>query len=475
MAKKTTSKVSLENFYRSPCPAIDQILLVRKLNAEQALTMYEDLKLFVSNLPVEGAILNYIKYLIAKLLHDPDVLSPYLDEETYETVMQQVYECIVDIYISFRIEVICTDINNLQPLNPWAPVDVKNFDYLKPLNEELEKLLKDPDAMEVPPPHLEGVSSSSRRKKGKFDLTAKDLSSMETSLKKNILGQDEAIEALINRMKLIAVGFEKRGTFFFVGRTGVGKTELAKLFGKKYCNNFAKINCGEYTNGHEVAKLIGAPPGYIGSNNKSFFLEKAEASNRWVFLFDEIEKANDRLFNLLLSLLDDGTITDSGGNTLDFTNSIFIFTSNQGVSEIKEKMVGFGGEGTSMPASRETLRNSLDKLFTPEFRNRIDEFIFFNDLTPSDVQRIVKMNLRQYPVHITDEVVDFAVEKAYSVQYGVRELKRFLKANVGLPIASHILDHMAPIDGSGKYTMVKQDGKLVVDKVAKIPSKILGK
>lgn len=466
MAKKTTSKVNLENFYRSPCAAIDQILLVRKLNAEQALNLYEDLKNFVTNLPIEGAILNYIKYLIGKLLHDPDVLAPYLDEETYEDVLQQVYECIVDIYISFRIEVICIDINNLQPVNPWAPVDVKNFDYLKPLDDSKEE--------DVIPPTPE-PSAIPRKKKSSFNLTLKDLESMETHLKKNILGQDEAIEALINRMKLIAVGFEKRGTFFFVGRTGVGKTELAKLFGKKYCNNFAKINCGEYTNGHEVAKLIGAPPGYIGSNNKSFFLEKAEKSNRWVFLFDEIEKANDRLFNLLLSLLDDGTITDSGGNTLDFTNSIFIFTSNQGVSEIKEKLVGFGGEGTSMPASRETLRNSLDKLFTPEFRNRIDEFIYFNDLTPADVQRIVKLNLRQYPVHASDELIDFVVDKAYSVQYGVRELKRFLKANVGLPIASHILDHMAPIDGSGKYTLVKDGDKLIVDKVAKIPSKILGK
>jgi ATP-dependent Clp protease ATP-binding subunit ClpA len=293
-------------------------------------------------------------------------------------------------------------------------------------------------------------------------LSLKELSSIEVELKKNIVGQDEAIKVLMDRLKLISVGFEKRANLFFVGRTGTGKTELARVFAKRYCGNFYKINCAEFSHGHEVAKLTGAPPGYVGAGAKSILLEKAEKSSCWVFLFDEIEKANEKLFNLLLSLLDDGTIVDSQGKTLDFTDSIFIFTSNQGVSEIKDHALGFGGGNVSYDSSRETLKNSLGKLFTPEFRNRIDEFVYFNDLTKQDVERIVKLNLKQYPVNPTQQLIDFVVEKAYSVEYGVRELKRFLRTQVALPIADSILMQMAPIDGSGKYTMSVRNSKLEV-------------
>ena len=468
MVKKTNKK-GTDNYYRSPCPAIDQILLIKKLTSDEALGLYNQLKTIVSTLPREGAIIAYMKILIKELLYDPDVLTPYLDEDTIVVVLKEVYECIVDIYISFRIEVICSDINNLQPLNPFDPVDVKGFDYLKPL---------DPDA-EVPS-NLDSMASSvaqrmderpKKAKKAHTAMTMKDISGIEAYMKKNVIGQDQAIEKLVQRVKLIAVGFDKRANFFFVGRTGVGKTELARSFGKKYCNNFAKINCGEFTNGHEVAKLIGAPPGYIGSNHKSFFQEKAEISNRWVFLFDEVEKAHEKLYHLLLSLLDDGTVTDSNGNSLDFTNSIFIFTSNQGISEIKEVSVGFGGGGPNSEASMAVIKNSLDKQFSPEFRNRIDEFIFFNELTTDNVKDITKLNLKNYPVVQTDELVDHIVSKAYSREFGVREIKRFIKNCVALPVAEAILDNQFPIDGSGKYTFTVKDDKAVVANVKKLPAK----
>ena len=129
MAKKTIKK-GTENYYRSPCPAIDQILLIKKLTSDEALGLYNQLKTIVSTLPREGAIIAYMKILIKELLYDPDVLTPYLDEDTLVVVLKEVYECIVDIYISFRIEVICSDINNLQPLSPFDPINVKDFDYL---------------------------------------------------------------------------------------------------------------------------------------------------------------------------------------------------------------------------------------------------------------------------------------------------------------------------------------------------------
>jgi ATP-dependent Clp protease ATP-binding subunit ClpA len=384
-------------------------------------------------------------------------------------VLKEVYECIVDIYISFRIEVICSDINNLQPLSPFDPINVKDFDYLKPLDPDQEA--PPADSLVSALNQRTAATPAKKPKKASTTMTIKDISGIEAHIKRSVIGQDEAVEKLVQRIKLIAVGFDKRANFFFVGRTGVGKTELARSFGKKYCNNFAKINCGEFTNGHEVAKLIGAPPGYIGSNHKSFFQEKAEVSNRWVFLFDEVEKAHEKLYHLLLSLLDDGTVTDSNGNTLDFSNSIFIFTSNQGISEIKEISVGFGGKGHNSEAAAAVIKASLDKQFSPEFRNRIDEFIFFNELTTENVKDITKLNLKTYPVAQTEELLDFIVSKAYSKEFGVREIKRFIKNSVALPVAEAILDNQFPIDGSGKYTFTIKDGKAVVDNVKKVPVK----
>lgn len=473
MAKKITKK-GTENYYRSPCPAINQILLIKKLTSDEALGLYNQLKTIVSTLPRDGAILAYMRILIKELLYDPDVLTPYLDDDTLIVVLKEVYECIVDIYISFKIEVICTDINNLQPLNPFEPINVKDFDYLKPLDPDQEP------TKDVGCSTADSLSNAinkrmgsplKRQKKASTSMTVKDISGIEMHLKKNIIGQDQAIEKLIQRIKLIAVGFDKRANFFFIGRTGVGKTELARLFGKKYCNNFAKINCGEFTNGHEVAKLIGAPPGYIGSNHKSFFQERAEISNRWVFLFDEVEKAHEKLYHLLLSLLDDGTITDSSGNTLDFSNSIFIFTSNQGISEIKEVSVGFGATGHNSEAAMAVIKNSLDKQFSPEFRNRIDEFIFFNELTIENVKDITKLNLKFYPVLQTEDLLGFIVSNSYSKEFGVREIKRFIKNYVALPISDAILDNRFPIDGSGKYTFIIKDNKIILSNVKKIPEK----
>jgi len=468
MVKKTIKK-GTDNYYRSPCPAIDQILLIKKLTSDEALGLYNQLKTIVSTLPREGAIIAYMKILIKELLYDPDVLTPYLDEDTLVVVLKEVYECIVDIYISFRIEVICSDINNLQPLSPFDPINVKDFDYLKPLDPDQEA--PPADSLVSALNQRTAATPAKKAKKASTTMTMKDISGIEAHIKRSVIGQDEAVEKLVQRIKLIAVGFDKRANFFFVGRTGVGKTELARSFGKKYCNNFAKINCGEFTNGHEVAKLIGAPPGYIGSNHKSFFQEKAEVSNRWVFLFDEVEKAHEKLYHLLLSLLDDGTVTDSNGNTLDFSNSIFIFTSNQGISEIKETSVGFGGKGHNSEAATAVIKASLDKQFSPEFRNRIDEFIFFNELTTENVKDITKLNLKTYPVAQTEELLDFIVSKAYSKEFGVREIKRFIKNSVALPVAEAILDNQFPIDGSGKYTFTIKDGKAVVDNVKKVPVK----
>ena len=444
--KKKTTKTKDQEFYKAPCPSIDQILRIKRLDTKSAVELFNKLKDFVADLKQENAITLYANKLIQELLSDPQILKPYLEDDlAYGLVLKEVYDCIVEIYLPFRIEYICSDMNN-------------KIKEQKPPTGTTEEILD----------ILEGFMTSAlpKGKKVNHPKTLKELQSLESSLKRGVIGQDEAIETLIKKSKLISVGFEKRGAFFFIGRTGVGKTELAKQFGDKFYGNFAKINCSEFGNGHEVSKLIGAPPGYVGSNQKSFFAEKAEKGNRWVFLFDEIEKAHEKLYNLLLSLLDDGTITDSQGVQLDFSRSIFLFTSNQGVRDLKTKTLSFK-QNQNEEADKETLRDSLDRMFSPEFRNRIDEFIYFNDLTVEDAKKIAKLNLKEYPVVINDNLLDYIVSNCYSVEYGVRELKRFIKNNVALPIAESILNSPVPPSKGDKYQLSIKDGKLVVDGLAK--------
>lgn len=443
MTKKTKTKDV--QYYKAPCPTIDQILKIKKLDSKQSVELFDKLSKFVKEIGPNNAITVYAQRLILELLAEPDMLKPFMEDEiSFSIVLKEVYECIVDIYVFFRIEYICGDINNKIK---GTPPNLDNLNDILNVEELLDMATKKKDKTTHP-------------------KTLKEINSLETYLKKNVIGQDSAIETLVRRSKLISVGFEQRGSFFFIGRTGIGKTELAKQFGSKFYGNFAKINCSEFTNGHEVSKLIGAPPGYIGSNMKSFFAEKAEKSNRWVFLFDEIEKAHEKLYNLLLSLLDDGTITDSLGNTLDFTKSIFLFTSNQGISELKTKSLSFKHDDNG-DANKEVLKNSLDRQFSPEFRNRIDEFIYFNDLTRENAKKIAKFNLKEYPVVISDVLLDYVVDHCYSVEYGVRELKRFIKNNVALPLAEAILSSTVPPAKGSKFDVIIKDDKVVVQGLAK--------
>ena len=446
----TKKKTKTDEFYKAPCPSIDQILRIKRLDTKAAIDLFKKLKDFVVDLKPENSITAYANKLIQELLNDPEILKPYLDDDlAYGLVLKEVYDCIVDIYLPFRIEYVCSTINS--KLKNDFPQDDNNPE-VNDMLDDLERAM--------------ATLTKGKKEGPAHPKTLKELQSLETSLKKGVIGQDEAIESLIRKSKLISVGFETRGAFFFIGRTGVGKTELAKQFGDKFYGNFAKINCSEFGNGHEVSKLIGAPPGYVGSNQKSFFAEKAEKGNRWVFLFDEIEKAHEKLYNLLLSLLDDGTITDSQGVVLDFSRSIFLFTSNQGVRDLKTKTLSFK-HNANEEADKETLKDSLDRMFSPEFRNRIDEFIYFNDLTVDDAKKIAKLNLKQYPVVISDNLLDYVVANCYSVEYGVRELKRFIKNNVALPIAEAILNSPVPPSKGDKYQVSIKEGKLVVDGLAK--------
>jgi ATP-dependent Clp protease ATP-binding subunit ClpC len=278
------------------------------------------------------------------------------------------------------------------------------------------------------------------------DATIENLSQVERlrrRLKKHIIGQDEAINSVIKCIKLINSGLESYMSVFFLGPTGVGKTELCRCLAKEYLGSpsrMVKINCGEYSSQHEYSKLIGSPPGYIGHNEKGILTQKAEDSSEWVLVFDEIEKAHSKLYDLLLNLMEEGSVMDSRGTQLDFSKSLILFTSNIGMKgNVGKKTVGFGAEKTTYNEVKTKIQDEFELRFSPEFRNRIDEVVYFNQLNEEDARKIARLRLRELPLSITKKLVDYVVAESFSTEYGARNIKRYIKNNISTKIAEHIL------------------------------------
>ena len=356
------------------------------------------------------------------------------------------YSAIIEYYPDFRIEYVCYEINEILPESIM-----------------LESLIRDSKQDEDFKKKLEEKTIKKKKKKSN-DPPLSDLESikeLDKFLKKNIIGQDQAIRAVCDAVKLKAADFSTHMNLFFIGKTGRGKTQLARKLGERYSKHFWVINCAEFTNGHEVSRLLGSPPGYIGHSESSLIKEKADESNRWTIVFDEIEKAHPKLYNILLSLLDTGTLTDNSGNEIDLTDSIFIMTSNCGLKDLKTKTVGFSNE-VSSDGDKEEIMKSIEATFSPEFRGRVDEFVFFNDLTSDDIKDIAKLALAKYPIKPTPEIIDYVIQHGYSEEFGARDIQRVLKRLVGLPLADEILANRQPDNGTGKYDAEVRENKLEI-------------
>lgn len=267
------------------------------------------------------------------------------------------------------------------------------------------------------------------------------------TLNSNIIGQEKPLNEICDLLKLKETGFSDFISAMFVGSTGVGKTETARMLAAHYFGSkdkLIKINCGEYANSHEQNKLLGSPPGYIGSDGNSFLSELAEESDQWVFLFDEFEKSSDRLKELLLGVLDDGYIVDNRGNNLDFSKSIFLFTSNVGVKNFMEynKKEGMGFHKLSKQDNKDFIKKEIEDSFAPELLNRFDKIIHFNTLSKEDAIKIAKLHLiKEVPTNVVvdDELVEYVVENSYSEEYGARNIRRFIKNEVCIKLADHFL------------------------------------
>ena len=275
---------------------------------------------------------------------------------------------------------------------------------------------------------------------------------LEDELHKRVIGQEEGVrlvaEAILRSKAGIKDPTKPIGSFLFLGPTGVGKTELAKslaayLFDDE--TNMVRIDMSEYMEKHSVARLIGAPPGYVGYEEGGQLTEAVRRKPYSVVLFDEIEKAHPDVFNVLLQVLDDGRITDSQGRTVDFKNTILILTSNIGSSYLLE---GIDENGEISEEARKAVLDQLHASFRPEFLNRLDETILFKPLRPQDITGIIDILLaelnerlaeKELHVSLTDAAKAFVTEQAYDPSFGARPLKRYLQKNVETLLAKKIL------------------------------------
>lgn len=303
------------------------------------------------------------------------------------------------------------------------------------------------------------------------------LKGMGNELKAKIIGQDPAIEKLTKAIQRTRVGLKDPnkpiGSFVFLGPTGVGKTELAKvlanyLFDKD--DSLVRIDMSEYMEKFSVSRLVGAPPGYVGYEEGGQLTEKVRRKPYSVILLDEIEKAHPDVFNLLLQVLDDGILTDGLGRRVDFRNTVIIMTSNIGVRDLKDFGTGIGFATKSKTDNvdeimKGTIQNALKKAFAPEFLNRLDDVVVFNSLEKEDILKIINISLAKvlnrienlgYKLELTDKAKEFLAEKGFDPQYGARPLNRAIQKHLEDLLAEEIVNQNLK---EGTTFVADHDGK----------------
>ena len=315
------------------------------------------------------------------------------------------------------------------------------------------------------------------------------LRSLEESLGRVVFGQEEAVGTVARAIKRARAGLGQpdrpAGCFLFTGPTGVGKTELAKQLALHLGNEFIRYDMSEYMEKHAVARLIGAPPGYVGFEQGGLLVDAVRQHPYAVVLLDEIEKAHPDIFNILLQVMDHATLTDNNGRKADFRQVVLIMTSNAGSRELSAGSIGFSESGTSarvidsrQRASQQRAKQAIEKVFSPEFRNRLDAIVSFGPLNPGVMETIVEKFILQLEAQLAERRVAITLEpearawlaeKGYDPIYGARPLARVIQTEVRDRLTDEIL--FGRLEGGGTVTIALKDGKLEFRFEASAPPK----
>jgi ATP-dependent Clp protease ATP-binding subunit ClpA len=334
--------------------------------------------------------------------------------------------------------------------------------------------------LRVDVPEIERVvARMARIPEKQASLSERDrLRTLEESLARVVFGQEEAVRTVTRSIKRSRAGLGQpdrpAGCFLFTGPTGVGKTELAKQLARHLGNEFHRFDMSEFMEKHAVSRLIGAPPGYVGFEQGGLLVDAVRNHPYSVVLLDEIEKAHYDLFNILLQVMDHATLTDNNGRKADFRNVVLIMTSNVGSREMSAARIGLVGDRARDAKSRG--RQALERLFSPEFRNRLDAVVNFNALTPGVMETIVEkfvmeleaqLSERRIAIALTPEARAHLARKGYDPIFGARPLARLIQAEVRDPLTEEIL--FGRLQNGGSVTIALEGEALTFEVDGSVP------
>ena len=301
------------------------------------------------------------------------------------------------------------------------------------------------------------------------------LSKLAKTIESKVVGQSEAVKKVVKAIQRNRAGLKAPdkpiGSFIFLGQTGVGKTQLAKILASEIFDseeNLIRVDMSEYMEKFAISRLIGSPPGYVGYEEGGQLTEKVRTRPYSVILLDEVEKAHPDIFNMLLQVMDDGFLTDSLGRKINFQNTILIMTSNVGARQVKDFGRGLGFETASQKAQsndieKSVIQKELKKIFSPEFLNRVDDIVIFNTLEKKDIRKIVDIELIKlvervsnlgYTIEVSNAAKEFIVEKGYDRKYGARPLNRAIQKYIEDLLAENVVTNK-----------IKEGDKIIIDKL----------
>ena len=454
-----------------------QQVLVEEPSVDDTVGILEGIKKYYEEfhkVKISTDVIKQTVIMSEKYIHDrflPDKAIDILDEACSRINLENTE--------LFRLEVLKNRLKEVQESKEDAANADSTEDYQKAatlkteeckLIEEIDKLNK---TMKVRNLTVQDIAEviESWTKIPVTKITEKEtekLLNLETNLHKRIVGQEEAVSSVSRAIRRNRAGLQstkRPPSFIFVGPTGVGKTELAKslayeMFGKE--DSIIRIDMSEYMESNSTAKLIGAPPGYVGYDDAGQLTDKVKRKPYSIILLDEIEKAHPDVFNILLQVLDDGRLTDAQGNTVSFQNTIIIMTSNAG-SNLNNNSIGFGNESID----KSKIEDRLKDVFRPEFLNRVDEIIVFNPLNKNELMQIVELMLedtkkvlkdKDMVLDISKEAKDFILDKGTNLKFGARPLRRAIQRYVEDEISEKILK--GEIKDGQKITVECENDKL---------------